>query len=113
MGFGRILSILLKDEKIKERIVPIVADETRTFGLEGFFRQIGIYSPLGQLYHPEDKHLLMYYHEDNKGQLLQEGISEAGAMASWIAAGTSYMTSRFTHDSVLYLLFHVWLSTLW
>lgn len=93
MSFGRILSVLLKDEVIKQRIVPIVADETRTFGLEGFFRQIGIYSPWGQLYLPEDKHLLMYYHEDTKGQILEEGISEAGAMASWIAAGTAYMTT--------------------
>lgn len=93
MSFGRILAVLLKDPNIKERIVPIVADETRTFGLEGFFRQIGIYSPWGQRYQPEDKHLLMYYHEDTKGQLLQEGISEAGAMSSWIAAATSYMTT--------------------
>lgn len=92
MSYGRILGILLKDEKIKQRIVPILADETRTFGMEGLFRQVGIYSPWGQRYQPEDKHLLMYYHEDTKGQLLQEGISEAGAMSSWIAAATSYMT---------------------
>ncbi len=94
MAYGRILGILLKDENIKERIVPILADETRTFGLEGLFRQIGIYSPCEQKYQPEDKHLLMYYREDTTGQLLQEGISEAGAMSSWIAAGTSYMTNR-------------------
>jgi len=95
MSYGRILGVLLKDEHIKERLVPILADETRTFGLEGLFRQVGIYSPWGQKYLPEDKHLLMYYHEDTKGQLLQQGISEAGAMASWIAAGTSYMVSGF------------------
>ncbi len=94
MCFSRILSILLKDKNIKDRIVPILADESRTFGLEGFFRQLGIYSPLGQLYHPEDQHMLMYYREDKTGQLLQEGISEAGAMSSWIAAGTSYMVSK-------------------
>lgn len=94
MAYGRILGTLLKDANIKERLVPIVADETRTFGMEGLFRQVGIYSPWGQRYQPEDKHLLMYYHEDTSGQLLQEGISEAGAMSSWIAAGTSYMTSR-------------------
>jgi pyruvate dehydrogenase E1 component len=93
MAYGRILAILLKDEEIKQRIVPILADETRTFGMEGLFRQIGIYSPFGQQYQPEDKHLLMYYREETDGQLLQEGISEAGAMASWIAAATSYMTS--------------------
>jgi pyruvate dehydrogenase E1 component len=94
MAYGRILGVLLKEEAIKERIVPILADETRTFGLEGLFRQIGIYSPCGQKYQPEDKHLLMYYREATNGQLLQEGISEAGAMCSWIAAGTSYMTNR-------------------
>lgn len=93
MAYGRILGVLLKDAQLKERIVPILADETRTFGMEGLFRQIGIYSPAGQLYQPEDKHLLMYYREDTKGQLLQEGISEAGAMCSWIAAGTSYMVN--------------------
>ncbi len=94
MAYGRILAVLLKDENLKERIVPIVADETRTFGLEGLFRQIGIYSPWGQRYFPEDKHLLMYYREETDGQLLQEGISEAGAMSSWIAAATSYMTNQ-------------------
>ncbi|MBS0350456.1 MAG: pyruvate dehydrogenase (acetyl-transferring), homodimeric type [Proteobacteria bacterium] len=95
MAYGRILAILLKDSNIKDRIVPILADETRTFGLEGLFRQIGIYSPVGQKYLPEDKHLLMYYREETNGQLLQEGISEAGAMSSWIAAATSYTTNRF------------------
>ncbi len=90
MAWVRLLSILLKDKKIKDHIVPIVPDESRTFGMEGLFRQIGIYSPLGQLYEPEDKHLLMYYREDIKGQILEEGITEAGAFCSWMAAGSSY-----------------------
>ncbi len=94
MAFVRILSVLLKDQNIKDRIVPIVADESRTFGMEGLFRQIGIYAPSGQQYQPEDKHQLMYYREDAKGQLLQEGISEAGAMSAWIAAATSYSTNH-------------------
>jgi pyruvate dehydrogenase E1 component len=94
MAYVRILGVLLKDPNIKERVVPIVADESRTFGMEGLFRQIGIYAPLGQRYQPEDKNLLMYYREDEKGQLLQEGISEAGAMSAWVAAATSYSTSH-------------------
>lgn len=94
MAYVRILSVLLKDPNIKEFVVPIVADESRTFGMEGLFRQIGIYSPVGQKYQPEDKHLLMYYREDEKGQLLQEGISEAGAMSAWIAAATSYSSNH-------------------
>ncbi len=95
MAFVRFLSILLKDKDLKPRIVPIVADESRTFGMEGLFRQIGIYSAHGQLYQPEDKKQLMYYREDKKGQLLQEGLSEAGAMSSWIAAATSYSASSY------------------
>lgn len=94
MAYVRILGVLLKDANIKERVVPIVADESRTFGMEGLFRQIGIYAPQGQRYQPEDKHLLMYYREDQKGQLLQEGISEAGAMSAWIAAATSYSSNH-------------------
>ncbi|OGT43930.1 MAG: pyruvate dehydrogenase (acetyl-transferring), homodimeric type [Gammaproteobacteria bacterium RIFCSPHIGHO2_12_FULL_40_19] len=94
MAYVRTLAILLKDNHIKERIVPIVADESRTFGMEGLFRQIGIYSPIGQRYQPEDKKQLMYYREDEKGQLLQEGISEAGAMSAWIAAATSYSSNH-------------------
>src|SRR3990167_8946222 len=94
MVFVRILAALLKDHNIKERVVPIVADESRTFGMEGLFRQIGIYSPVAQRYQPEDKQQLMYYREDEKGQLLQEGISEAGAMSAWIAAATSYSTNH-------------------
>jgi len=94
MVFVRIITALLKDKNIKERVVPIVADESRTFGMEGLFRQVGIYAPFGQKYVPEDKKQLMFYREDQKGQLLQEGISEAGAMSSWIAAATSYSTNK-------------------
>ena len=94
MSFVRILSTLLKDENLKQLIVPIAADECRTFGMEGLFRQLGIYSPLGQQYIPEDKKQLMFYREDTTGQLLQEGISESGAMASWIAAATSYSSNE-------------------
>jgi pyruvate dehydrogenase E1 component len=93
MAFTRILSALFKDKEIGKRIVPIVADESRTFGMEGMFRQHGIYSPHGQLYKPQDAEQLMYYREDKSGQILQEGINEAGAMCSWIAAATSYSTS--------------------
>ena len=94
MAFVRILSTLLRDKSIGPRIVPIVPDESRTFGMEGLFRQIGIFSQVGQLYRPQDADQLMYYREDSKGQILQEGINEPGAMASFIAAGTSYSTSN-------------------
>jgi pyruvate dehydrogenase E1 component len=90
MVFVRILNILVKDKIIQKRIVPIVADESRTFGMEGMFRQLGIWSSTGQLYTPEDADKLMYYKEDKDGQILQEGINEAGAMSSWIAAATAY-----------------------
>jgi len=90
MTFVRTLAILLRDKNIKDRIVPIVADEARTFGMEGLFRQLGIYSHQGQKYTPEDADQLMFYKESISGQVLQEGISEAGAMSSWIAAGTAY-----------------------
>ncbi len=90
MAFVRILTALVKDKNVGQHIVPIVADESRTFGMEGLFRQLGIYSMKGQLYEPEDADQLMYYREDKKGQILQEGINEAGAMSSWIAAGTAY-----------------------
>ena len=90
MAFVRILSVLVKDKTIGKRIVPIVPDEARTFGMEGMFRQLGIYSSVGQLYKPVDRDELMYYREDLTGQILEEGITEAGAMSSWIAAGTSY-----------------------
>ncbi len=90
MVFVRILMTLARNKAIKDRIVPIVADEARTFGMEGMFRQIGIYSPAGQLYTPEDADQLAYYREETHGQILQEGISEAGALSSWLAAGTAY-----------------------
>ena len=94
MAFVRILSVLLKDKAIGERIVPIVPDECRTFGMEGLFRQIGIYSPLGQLYTPVDHGQLMHYHEARDGQMLEEGINEAGAFCSWMAAATSYSSNK-------------------
>lgn len=90
MAFVRILSILTRDKKLGRYIVPIVPDEARTFGMEGLFRQLGIYSSAGQLYEPQDREQVMYYREDKKGQILEEGINEAGAMSSWIASATSY-----------------------
>src|SRR5690242_15432569 len=90
MAFVRILNTLMRDKKIGKRVVPIVPDESRTFGMEGMFRQFGIFSQLGQLYQPEDSEQLMFYKEDKHGQILQEGINEPGAMSSWIAAATSY-----------------------
>jgi pyruvate dehydrogenase E1 component len=93
MAFVRILNTLLRDKAIGPRVVPIVPDESRTFGMEGMFRQFGIFSQAGQLYQPEDANQLMYYREAPDGQMLQEGINEAGAMASWIAAATAYSTS--------------------
>jgi len=90
MAFVRILTALSKDKNIGKYVVPIVADEARTFGMEGMFRQLGIYSFKGQLYQPQDADQLMYYKEDKQGHILQEGINEAGAMSSWIAAGTAY-----------------------
>ena len=90
MAFVRILTVLLKDKNIGKNIVPIVPDEARTFGMEGLFRQIGIYSSVGQLYTPQDAETLMSYREDKKGQMIEEGINEAGALCSWIAAGTAY-----------------------
>jgi pyruvate dehydrogenase E1 component len=90
MAFVRVLGALLKDKQVGPRVVPIVADESRTFGMEGMFRQLGIFSQVGQLYTPEDSAQLMFYKEDAHGQILQEGINEAGAMSAWIAAATSY-----------------------
>jgi pyruvate dehydrogenase E1 component len=92
MAFVRILTTLLRDKKIGKNIVPIVPDESRTFGMEGLFRSVGIYNPLGQQYTPEDREQMMFYKESVSGQVLQEGINEAGAMADWIAAATSYST---------------------
>lgn len=90
MAFVRILTSLARDKKIGKNIVPIVPDEARTFGMEGMFRQLGIYSSVGQLYEPQDKAQVMFYKEDKTGQILEEGINEAGAMSSWIAAATAY-----------------------
>jgi len=90
MSLVRLLTALIRDASINRFVVPIVPDESRTFGMEGMFRQIGIYAPQGQLYIPEDSDQLMYYREDTDGQVLQEGITESGAMASWMAAATSY-----------------------
>jgi len=90
MAFIRMLTALVRDKKIGKNVVPIVPDEARTFGMEGMFRQIGIYSSKGQLYTPQDAGQLMYYREDKKGQILEEGINEAGAFCSWLASGTSY-----------------------
>ncbi|MEM1383847.1 MAG: pyruvate dehydrogenase (acetyl-transferring), homodimeric type [Pseudomonadota bacterium] len=90
MAFVRILNTLCRDKKVGKHVVPIVPDESRTFGMEGMFRQLGIYNPLGQVYKPEDADQLMFYKESKSGQVLQEGINEAGAMADWIAAATSY-----------------------
>lgn len=94
MAFVRILSIFLKNKDINSRVVPIVPDECRTFGMEGLFRQIGIYSPVGQLYTPVDREQVMYYREAVDGQILEEGINEAGAFCSWIAAATSYSSNK-------------------
>lgn len=94
MALGRILNVMLKDQHIASRVVPIFSDEVRTFGMESLFRQVGIYSPIGQLYTPEDKEQFLYYHEAKDGQVLEEGITEAGCMCSWIAAATSYANNR-------------------
>ncbi|MFC7420414.1 pyruvate dehydrogenase (acetyl-transferring), homodimeric type [Iodobacter arcticus] len=96
MAFVRILNTLVKDKKIGNRIVPIVPDESRTFGMEGMFRQLGIWSHVGQLYEPQDADQLMFYKESKTGQVLQEGINEAGAMSDWIAAATSYANHGVT-----------------
>jgi len=94
MSFVRMLSTLTKDKAIGKRIVPIVPDEARTFGMEGMFRQLGIYSSVGQRYKPHDSDNLMYYKEDQQGQILEEGINEAGATSAWIACATSYSVSN-------------------
>jgi len=94
MAFVQILQLLLRDKALGPRIVPIVPDESRTFGMEGMFRQLGIWSQVGQLYTPQDAEQLMFYREDRQGQILQEGINEAGAMSSWIAAATAYSVHK-------------------
>ena len=105
MAFVRILNILAKDRNIGKYIVPIVPDEARTFGMEGMFRQLGIYSSVGQLYEPVDIDHVMYYREDKKGQILEEGITEAGAFSSWIAAATAYK-----HHGVQMIPFYIFYS---
>jgi pyruvate dehydrogenase E1 component len=93
-AYVRVITALLKDKEIGQRVVPILVDESRTFGMEGLFRQIGIFNQQGQLYEPVDKDQVMYYREDKAGQILQEGINEAGGMSSWLAAATSYSTNN-------------------
>jgi len=93
--------------------VPIIPDEGRTFGMDALFREIGIYSPKGQLYEPVDRESLLYYHEAKDGQILEEGITEAGSMSSFIAAGTAYANYGVKHDALLYLLFDVRVSAHW
>ena len=104
MAFVRMLSSLVKDADIGQRVVPIVPDEARTFGMEGMFRQLGIYSSVGQRYTPQDAGQMMYYKEDIKGQILEEGINEAGAFSAWLAAATSYSTS--TYPMVPFYIFY-------
>ena len=104
MAFVRMLTALTRDKKIGSHIVPIVPDEARTFGMEGLFRQLGIYAPSGQLYQPMDSDQLMYYREDRKGQVLEEGINEAGAFSDWIAAGTAY--SNHAINMVPFFIFY-------
>lgn len=96
MAFVRLLTTLCKDKEAGPRVVPIVPDEARTFGMEGLFRQLGIYSPVGQLYQPVDSDQVMYYKEAKDGQILEEGINEAGSFCSWLAAATAYSTHNIT-----------------
>ncbi len=96
MALNRVMTLLVRDKQLGSKIVPIIPDEARTFGMEGLFRQLGIYSSSGQLYEPEDSDKVMWYKEDKKGQVLQEGINEAGAISDWIAAATSYATHNTT-----------------
>ena len=95
MAFVRLLSNLCKDKEIGARVVPIVPDEARTFGMEGMFRQMGIYSAEGQLYDPADSNQVMFYREDKQGQMLEEGITESGAFSAWLAAATSYSVNNY------------------
>jgi pyruvate dehydrogenase E1 component len=104
MVFIRLLTALIRDKNIGSHIVPIVPDEARTFGMEGMFRQVGIYSSKGQLYTPQDAEQLMFYKEDKKGQIIEEGINEAGAYCSWLASGTSY-TNHGIHTIPFYIYY--------
>ena len=110
MAFVRILAALLRDKTLGPRIVPIVPDESRTFGMEGLFRQVGIYSPVGQLYRPQDSEQLSFYKEHETGQILEEGITEAGSISSFVAAGTAYSTHATSMVPFLHLLLDVRLS---
>ena len=105
MAFVRILTALMRDKELGKAVVPIVPDEARTFGMEGMFRQLGIYSSEGQKYVPVDRDQVMYYREDKAGQILEEGINEAGSMSSWIAAGTAY-----SHSNVITVPFYIFYS---
>jgi pyruvate dehydrogenase E1 component len=105
MAFVRVLTALLRDKALAKHIVPIVPDEARTFGMEGMFRQLGIYAAEGQKYEPVDRDQLMYYREDASGQILEEGINEAGAFSSWIAAATSY-----SHSNLAMVPFYIYYS---
>ena len=112
MGFTRLLRSLCRDENIGRRVVPIIPDEARTFGMDALFRELEIYASQGQKYEPVDHDLLLSYSEDSDGQILEEGITEAGSLASFIAAGSSYAPRR-AHDSVLHLLLNVRIPTGW
>ena len=104
MAFVRIITALIRDKQVGKNIVPIVPDEARTFGMEGLFRSFGIYSSSGQLYEPEDSGKVMWYREDEKGQILQEGINEAGAMAEWVSAATAY--SNYNVNMVPFYIYY-------
>ena len=103
MALVRILTNLLRDKNVAPKLVPIIPDEARTFGMEGFFQKIGIYAHEGQKYEPEDSAQLSSYREEKSGQVLEEGITESGSMSSWIAAGTSYTN----HDIEMLSLIHI------
>jgi pyruvate dehydrogenase E1 component len=107
MAFVRVLGNLLKDPALGPRVVPIVADEARTFGMASLFRQVGIYAPLGQLYQPEDSGSILSYREDKSGQILEEGITEAGALSSWTGGGDVVLDARPGDAAVLHLLLDV------
>ncbi|MDC7223967.1 MAG: pyruvate dehydrogenase (acetyl-transferring), homodimeric type [Spirochaetales bacterium] len=104
MAFVRMVGTLARDKKLGKRIVPIIPDEARTFGMEGLFRQMGIYAPFGQLYEPVDSDAVMWYREDAKGQILEEGINEAGSFSSWLAAGTAY--SHYGQTMIPFYIFY-------
>ena len=108
MVFVRLLTSLLRDKNLGQHVVPIVPDEARTFGMDGLFRQFGIYSSEGQKYIPEDADKVMWYRESQDGVMLEEGINEAGAFSAWLALATSYSTNKLPMIPILYLLFNVW-----